>query len=568
VKDVDGKEIVVDGGWNAEINQNQFSSTITKIHEIRGEKGSYSKKCLECWDIDLSTNGATLGISYLTKGCRSHRGNPLLFQSGDPTESKVFNNAKNWLKSKQRDHIIAGATPITPFQLLKIRKRLLSSNCVADLQMYVLILISINLFLRSNEATGEIEDPETKKMIYTGLSVSSIVSELCVVNDGVVEAIALKVMGKTDKKYHTLTLWRNHENTQFCPVAHLLIYIYVIDLRKGPLFPSSEELKQKPIDGVYKTYLIYSTFKNRFCELCNNLFGYDKWGTHTLRKSGYLFALWGGGTVELIMISARHSDILSAQKYVGDSLSQLEYAKRNGLTIAGLVSRWVPIYAKHINQNLGLNRNVLGDSVFNAAKYFVETLCNCDPKSKQFSILYIIENYENFDSKKPPMEAFNDFCAENNIKYEAKSKLLSIIGSMNKRAIYDVDVTPSKKNPILAQAPTGLSTFVQDNNLKIEPSNNKKRNRAQGTIDLEERKNMQKLNSKDRLKLILELEKAVPRNQAGEYIKTELTLPAQNFFHRSIVPVISCLEKCFKFDDEEFLKKYPTMAYSTFKCKC
>ena len=99
-------------------------------------------------------------------------------------------------------------------------------------------------------------------------------------------------------------------------------------------------------------------------------------------------------------------------------------------------------------------------------------------------------------------------------------------------------------------------------------SNNKKRNRAQGTIDLEERKNMQKLNSKDRLKLILELEKAVPRTQAGEYVKTELTLPAQNFFHRSIVPVITCLEKCFKFDDEEFLKKYPTMAYSTFKCKC
>ena len=47
VLDVYGKSIICDGGWNANINQKQFSSTVTKIHKSRGESGLYSKYHLE-----------------------------------------------------------------------------------------------------------------------------------------------------------------------------------------------------------------------------------------------------------------------------------------------------------------------------------------------------------------------------------------------------------------------------------------------------------------------------------------------------------------------------------------
>ena len=30
------------------------------------------------------------------------------------------------------------------------------------------------------------------------------------------------------------------------------------------------------------------------------------WGTHSLRKTGYMLAVWGGGNVAQIMLSARH----------------------------------------------------------------------------------------------------------------------------------------------------------------------------------------------------------------------------------------------------------------------
>ena len=103
-----------------------------------------------------------------------------------------------WIKKEQKDHEIIGATPITPFQLEKIRIRLLSSNDVVDLQLYVIILVSIKLFLRSGEATGDVVDPDTEETIYTGLTMESIVPELSIIENGVIECLPAE--GKPIKK--------------------------------------------------------------------------------------------------------------------------------------------------------------------------------------------------------------------------------------------------------------------------------------------------------------------------------------------------------------------------------
>lgn len=52
------------------------------------------------------------------------------------------------------------------------------------------------------------------------------------------------------------------------------------------------------------------------------------WGTHTLRKTGYLLAIWGGGSVEQIMLSERHKTMSRASKYHQDAATLLEMAKR------------------------------------------------------------------------------------------------------------------------------------------------------------------------------------------------------------------------------------------------
>lgn len=57
------------------------------------------------------------------------------------------------------------------------------------------------------------------------------------------------------------------------------------------------------------------------------------WGTHTMRKTGYLLAIWGGGSVENIMLSARHSTVESAEHYYQDAGSLLQMAKIQGYSI-------------------------------------------------------------------------------------------------------------------------------------------------------------------------------------------------------------------------------------------
>jgi len=52
-----------------------------------------------------------------------------------------------------------------------------------------------------------------------------------------------------------------------------------------------------------------------------------------MRKTGYLLAIWGGGSVENIMLSARHSTVESAQRYYQDAGSLLQVAKIQGYSI-------------------------------------------------------------------------------------------------------------------------------------------------------------------------------------------------------------------------------------------
>ena len=61
--------------------------------------------------------------------------------------------------------------------------------------------------------------------------------------------ILLKVKGKTDFDFVTLCIWADDDNKVFCPILHLLIYIYIIGWKSGPLFPCQEELDNLP--GIY-----------------------------------------------------------------------------------------------------------------------------------------------------------------------------------------------------------------------------------------------------------------------------------------------------------------------------
>jgi hypothetical protein len=106
---------------------------------------------------------------------------------------------------------------------------LLSTNRIEDLQFYCIMLVSIHLFLRHDE--------------FSNIQLDHIQRDLCIIKEGQLEALALRVSGKTDQVWKTLILWRKDDVPEFCPVRHLLCYVHLAEIKNGFLFPN---LKKRP----------------------------------------------------------------------------------------------------------------------------------------------------------------------------------------------------------------------------------------------------------------------------------------------------------------------------------
>ncbi len=93
----------------------------------------------------------------------------------------------------------------------------MSSNNIEDFRLFVMVLLSIKLFLRSDEVVK--------------MKINHVVRDVSVVREGIVDCIAFKVKGKTDTKPVTLSLWADNEVHQLCPVR-LLAYLHITGIKK------------------------------------------------------------------------------------------------------------------------------------------------------------------------------------------------------------------------------------------------------------------------------------------------------------------------------------------------
>lgn len=125
-------------------------------------------------------------------------------------------------------------------------------------------------------------------------------------------------------------LWANPENRLLCPVIHLLIFIFMTKHSEGYLFPSIEELSNPPSDRIFTSTFQYASFLSQIQNLFKTLLKRDgPFGTHTLRKTAYLLAVWGGGADMEIMQSARHKTYQNSVKYKLDANALLEITRQS-----------------------------------------------------------------------------------------------------------------------------------------------------------------------------------------------------------------------------------------------
>jgi hypothetical protein len=145
--------------------------------------------CSECVKaVELDKN---------SRGCHQHIGSNAC--RGDPTKDQDYLYVKDALIGG--NYKVCWCDALSPKDVCVIRKKLLAGKSVVMLGAYVMIIIAIRLFLRSDEVlTIEMKD---------------FIIECFVREGGHICGHCIKIMGKTDKKWKYYWIWVNDEFPSF-----------------------------------------------------------------------------------------------------------------------------------------------------------------------------------------------------------------------------------------------------------------------------------------------------------------------------------------------------------------
>ena len=150
------------------------------------------------------------------RSCQEHANNPPLKSKGNVlTHALCKNTYDAWLKLKLNTHQTKGCGQLYPREVRKLRDYLLGAGDVASIQMWVMILLCVRLFLRSDEVlTLRVDNfvhayyPKQRNIENsppeTGLRA---LTQCQVVNNEAVESITMEIQGKCDKQPTWLCLF-------------------------------------------------------------------------------------------------------------------------------------------------------------------------------------------------------------------------------------------------------------------------------------------------------------------------------------------------------------------------
>ena len=131
-------------------------------------------------------------------------------------------------------------------------------------------------------------------------------------------------------------------------------------------------------------------------------------GTHTNRKTGYLFAVWGGGSDSDIMMAARHKTISNAIKYKRDAQYLLHLAMSHDVNFGAIVSKWRSIFVADVQMGRKLNKQGHQQvrDLHAVSTKFVSEMCKCDGKG----VLETVKAIMDFDKPVSSMDEIIAMC--------------------------------------------------------------------------------------------------------------------------------------------------------------
>jgi hypothetical protein len=315
----------------------------------------------------------------------NHAGHPQLRELGDPTNSTIYKDEEGAAFRRVEDHVVRGATQLLPGDVRDLRDHLVGTH-LKQYQIYTMILVGIKLFLRAEELLS--------------LRIEMFDKTLSVVNADEVRAVAIWIKGKSDKSKKGLYIFEDERCPEFCPLRHLLVYLSLMGIKSGYLFP---HISGSIYEGTHgSTRWAYGAWRNKLRSLISNHCGTKRRvdikllrvGTHTLRKTGYLFAVWGtlkfnghvsGSTVGIkstadiqfsnILLSARHSSISNAAGYIRDSATTLALQSKESFSTQHTVGYWESIHIDNYmsGQSITSYSHMYQKDVHELAQYYITT---------------------------------------------------------------------------------------------------------------------------------------------------------------------------------------------------
>lgn len=545
VKDiVTGEIIKCAGGWNSIENADQFLSTITNIHKVIGQTGSYSEPCPEC--VKLFWEKKTT--------CDYHFQLNKVYRSGNPRVSDEVEDAWKQCKVNCEGHIVKKCYQILPSELQRIKDYLFSTNKIEDYQVYVMMLVAIHLFLRFDEISA------LKCEHFLSDEFSSITPE------GKVNMLVIKIKGKTQRDaWKYLVLWRYDDVPSLCPVRHLLLYLYLRDIKEGYVFPNFH-------DSSRFDY-------HKFNDICKNkltpIIGKEtKMTSHLYRTTGYLFAVLGGGDLNVIRKAARHKTMTMAMAYFQDAETRRMITNLvESFDPANQVPKWKVSYLDRNHSNASALDGAPHAPLQELAKTFTDAVfgSNAAIRDQLHNLSCFLKKFSNFKPNLSPMEEMQLACSD--CTPEVKRRVLAVF-SRHVTRLSNVEGTTKPINaPTTNDRRAGThcsNTEVTtrnrsiSNQIIIDNNNTKARRGISTKLDFPIRFEIKDTSDPmERLSKLL-----VFCEEAASVDKNELSGGARSFYYSASIPVQKCLTAHFNSDREAFVRKWGNVDFYRFPKKC
>jgi hypothetical protein len=546
--DVMGKVVYCTGAWQEKGNIVKFRASMLGLDSLHSELTGpeYIQKCHSCTTVTSRSRGGTntrsaraartLSNVLTHSPCELHTDGARVRSRGCSMNATTVKKYLCYMKNECRNYKKKGNIQLLPSEVRRIRTALLAENSLEGLQYWTMVIMGIKLFARISELlTMKLEDFDPTLMLLESTS--------CFVS-----ALVLKLLGKGGN-FHWLCIFADDEFPELCPIRALLLYISLSGITSGYLFPkilpghspheSTEDDSSTESTGDVDESTLhypYATFINKMKSLLTvtlrrEMGDGDIFGTHILRKTAYLFAIFGmlrqfGGQVRNlhdmlmtgIMESARHACIKNVQYYSRDACTRYEWDRAKTISTENDVPDWRSIH-------------IIEPNVIRAQ---TETCRTKQQHLSQIALVYLTE-YLAFSVQVSVATAVEKAFFQ---KTQATTETSADLYVKEKMSATDYqDYLLKKKDDVFSNPPAvpGVPPSVPTPTVTNRTYENEQRKILRGKSVVDKIRILGSMYESDKVR--------VPATFTASY---------RAFFYSKVKPVALCLSMCFKGDIESF----------------